>query len=213
MEHGDLPGVSRKRASRQAVFLNLPYDAQFERLCFAYICAVASFGLIPRATLEIPGTRRLDRILELIEECPFSLHDLSRVQLSPPVPRLPRFNMPFELGLAVVWQRRSRNKHLWYVFETRRYRVERSLSDLAGTDIYIHGGTIQGVIAQVSNAFIRGKRKPTFPEMLTVYRTLRAALPSILAKSGSSTVFEGARAFRDVCLSAADIASDLIRQP
>lgn len=155
-----------ERANRPAVFLNIPYDPQFHNLCLAYICGIASFGLIPRATLEIPGTRRLDRILQLIEECPFSLHDLSRVQLSGPSPRVPRFNMPFELGLAVDWQRRSGKKHLWYVFETQRYRVDRSLSDLAGTDVYIHGGTIRGVLTQLSNAFIREKRRPNFPEMI-----------------------------------------------
>lgn len=200
--------MPRKQVSRPAVFLNIPYDDQFHRLCLAYICAVASFGLVPRATLEIPGVRRLDRILELIEECPFSLHDLSRVQLSLPNPRLPRFNMPFELGLAVASG--GRKTHVWYVFETEKFRVDRSLSDLAGTDVYIHNGTIQGVLKQVANAFIRQTRKPTFAEMLTVYRRTRAALPAILAKSGADSVFEGARTFHDVCLSAADIADDLI---
>jgi hypothetical protein len=210
MAGGDPQGVPPKSLDRPAVFLNIPYDMQFHRLCLAYICGVASFGLIPRATLEIPGARRLDRILELIEECPFSLHDLSRVQLSSPTPRVPRFNMPFELGLAVEWQRQSR-EHAWYVFETQEYRSHRSLSDLAGTDVYIHGGTIEGVLTQLSNAFIRERRKPSFSEMMRVYRTVRAALPSILARSGSRSIFAGARSFRDVCVSAADVADTLIR--
>jgi hypothetical protein len=56
--------------------------------------------LLPRSALEIPGpTRRLDRILELISACRYSFHDLSRVQLSRGAPR---FNMPFEAGLAVA---------------------------------------------------------------------------------------------------------------
>lgn len=148
--------------------------------------------------------------MELIEECPFSLHDLSRVQLSLPVPRLPRFNMPFELGLAVAWQRRSQSKHSWYVFETERYRADRSLSDLAGTDVYVHGGTINGVLTQVANAFIRQTRKPTFPEMSLVYRRTREALPAILRQSGARSIFAGARAFHDVCMSAVTIADDMI---
>lgn len=202
--------MPRRQTSRPAAFLNIPYDDQFHRLGLAYICAIASHGLIPRATVEIPGTRRLDRIMELIEECPFSLHDLSRVQLSLPVPRLPRFNMPFELGLAVAWQRRSKSKHSWYVFETERYRADRSLSDLAGTDVYVHGGTINGVLTQVANAFIRQTRKPTFPEMSLVYRRTREALPAILRQSGARSIFAGARAFHDVCMSAVAIADDLI---
>ena len=44
----------------------------------------------------------LERLFELIERCAFSVHDLSRVELSLHRPRVPRFNMPFELGLAVA---------------------------------------------------------------------------------------------------------------
>ena len=42
---------------------------------------------------------RLARIVSLIDECDLSLHDISRTELNPN--RLPRFNMPFELGLAM----------------------------------------------------------------------------------------------------------------
>ena len=198
-----------KKTIERAVFLNIPYDPQFHTLCLAYICAIASFGLVPRATLEIPGARRLDRIIELIESCAFSVHDLSRVQRYAPL-RLPRFNMPFELGLAVAWQKFREKAHVWYVFETERYRADKSLSDLAGTDVYVHGGTVKGVLRQVSNAFVRERRKATFAQMMRVYRLTRRALPSILAKSGSESIFDGARAFRDVCMSAAEIASTLI---
>ncbi len=88
--------------TRESTFLNIPYDPSFTKLYLAYIAGVSSFGLLPRATLEIPGGEpRLDRILSLIRSCAYSLHDLSRVQLDPHPPKTPRFNMPFELGLAV----------------------------------------------------------------------------------------------------------------
>jgi hypothetical protein len=46
-------------------------------LFLAYIAGLATLGLSPRTTLEIPGgERRLDRILDLIRRCPFSVHDL-----------------------------------------------------------------------------------------------------------------------------------------
>ena len=201
--------MPHKKTIEKAVFLNIPYDSQFHNLCLAYICAIASFGLVPRATLEIPGTRRLDRIIELIEQCAFSVHDLSRVERFAPT-RLPRFNMPFELGLAVAWQKLRNRKHLWYVFETERYRADKTLSDLAGADVYVHKGTVKGVLQQISNAFVREKRRATFAQMMQVYRITRRALPSILQKSGSESIFDGARAFRDVCVSAAEIASTLI---
>ena len=70
----------RDRAA--SVFLNIPYDAAFENLLLAYIAGISAFGFTPRATLEIPfGQRRLDRILALIRQSKYSIHDLSRVQL------------------------------------------------------------------------------------------------------------------------------------
>ncbi|MGH2626137.1 MAG: hypothetical protein ACRDHY_05750 [Anaerolineales bacterium] len=87
----------------------------------------------PRATLEIPSpARRLDRILELIAACRYSFHDLSRVQLSGGAPR---FNMPFEVGLAVATAR-WRPAHQWFLLEARPYRLQQTLSDLGGTDAY-----------------------------------------------------------------------------
>lgn len=189
----------RNRKANNAVFLNIPYDSQFESLCLAYICGLACFGLIPRATLEVPGDRRLDRIIALHRGCSFSVHDLSRVQLDRNKPRTPRFNMPFELGLAVATEKLIDPSHSWYVFETVFRRTEKSLSDIAGTDVYIHSGTVSGVFTQLSNAFIRQERQPTVEQMWSVYRYIRRELRAILATSGSVSVFD-ARPFRDVCM-------------
>lgn len=191
--------MAKESSEDKAVFLNIPYDRQFEPLCLAYICGVACFGLVPRATIEIPGDRRLDRIVDLVRRCRFSLHDLSRVQLDKNKPRTPRFNMPFELGLAVANEKLADPGHSWYVFEAVPRRVEKSLSDL-GTDVYIHGGTVRGVLQQVSNAFIRQKRQPTLAQMGTVYRYIRRELRTILRSSGAKSIFDGARPFRDVCV-------------
>jgi hypothetical protein len=200
--HKERSGVPGKNSERDFVFLNIPYDRQFEPLCLAYICGIACFGLVPRATLEIPGDRRLNRILNLIKSCAVSLHDLSRVQLDRNKPRTPRFNMPFELGVTVAREKLVDRKHQWYVFETVNRGAEKSLSDIAGTDVYVHGGTIQGVLRQLSNAFIRQERQPTLAQMMAVYRYVRAELPSILKASGAESVFDGARTFRDVYVAA-----------
>ncbi|MGA9896888.1 MAG: hypothetical protein WBQ09_02230, partial [Terriglobales bacterium] len=96
--------MARLRVEQDAVFLNIPYDPQFERLYLAYIVGLTVLGFVPRATLGIPsGARRLERIFGLIQRCRYSVHDLSRVQLDRNAPRTPRFNMPFELGIAVAW--------------------------------------------------------------------------------------------------------------
>ena len=94
----------RKRAEQESAFLNIPYDQHYEPLYLAFIAGLSGFGLVPRATVEIPTSdRRLDRIMKLIRDCRYSFDDLSRVQVDRMKPSTPRFNMPFELGLAVDW--------------------------------------------------------------------------------------------------------------
>ncbi len=192
-----------QKPSEKAVFLNLPYDRQFSNLCLAYVAGIACYGLTARTTLEIPGgARRLDRIVELIGSCKFSIHDLSRVQLDPRQPRTPRFNMPFELGLTVAWQRFG-NEHTWFVFEAAKFRILKSLSDLSGTDIYIHGGTVRGIFQQLCHAFIDEEKQPSVREMMVVYRYLKSEMANILKASNAGSIFDGARPFRDVYLAAA----------
>jgi hypothetical protein len=96
--------MPRPRVEQDAVFLNIPYDTRFEKLYLAYIVGLTILGFVPRATLGIPsGARRLERIFDLIQRCRYSIHDLSRVQLDRNAPCTPRFNIPFELGIAVAW--------------------------------------------------------------------------------------------------------------
>jgi hypothetical protein len=67
----------RKRV--QSVFLNIPYDAQFEELYLAYIVGLTQLGLKINATLAVPNQDRLKRIVGLIEKSDVSIHDLSSV--------------------------------------------------------------------------------------------------------------------------------------
>lgn len=190
------------------VFLNVPYDQKFENLFLAYIAGIRAFGLAPRATLEIPGgKRRLEKIRNLIAECRYSIHDLSRVELDRSAPRTPRFNMPFELGLAVAHQMSApRRPHDWFVCEAFGLRLLKSLSDLNGTDPYVHGGTIVGVFRELRNIFTRPGRQPTVQEMARVYRQVKRNIPSILHKSGSDSLYN-ATVFKDLVV-AAGVAAD-----
>jgi hypothetical protein len=182
------------------VFLNIPYDEKFEKLYLAYIAGVSAFGLIPRATLELRASiRRLDRILALMKACPFALHDLSRVELDRTPPCTPRFNMPFELGLSVAWDKFGSRPHAWFVFEAKEFRLAKSLSDISGTDIYVHNGRIDGVFRELCNAFVRRDQQPSVQQMWRIYRDLRKSLPKILRTAGARSAFE-ARVFRDVCV-------------
>ena len=186
-----------------AVFLNIPYDERFRRLYIAYIVGLAELGFRANATLSIPGgDRRLDRIFALIQSCRYSVHDLSRVELDRSAPATPRFNMPFELGLAVAWEKLNPTRHTWFVCESRLRRVQKSLSDLDGTDPNVHGGTPEGVMRELCNAFVRRESGgPSVPAMMHSYRDVSRQAAGIMANAGAKSLFE-ARVFEELCFAA-----------
>lgn len=203
--------MAKRKRPRTEVFLNIPYDKKFERLFLAYIAGISAFGLIPRATLEITdSTRRLNKIIKLIGACEYSIHDLSRVQLDARKPRVPRFNMPFELGLCVAdGMRAERGKQNWFVFEAVEQRMEKSVSDLKGTDPKIHEGRIDGVFRELCNIFKPRERRPTVQQMWRIYREVRRKQSVIFRESGAKTVYTG-RVFKDICAVASAWADQIV---
>jgi hypothetical protein len=195
--------VAKSRQLLGEVFLNVPYDSRFENLFLAYVAGISAFGLVPRATLEIRNSsRRLEKILDLIWSCRYSIHDLSRVELDAHAPRTPRFNMPFELGLAVAAHRDAKGrKGQWFVCEAMPLRLLKSLSDLNGTDPYIHDGKIVGVFRELCNIFVKPDRQPNVQQMGQIYREMRRNLPAILRKSASDSVYKP-QVFKDLCVAA-----------
>ena len=210
-----LPRKSNRRSNKTrsaptSAFLNVPYDKRFETLFLAYLAGLCGFGLVPRATLEIPGgSRRLDRIFQLISECGYSFHDLSRVELDKKPPPTPRFNMPFELGLVVAWIKTNRRRHDWFVFESRNRRLSKSLSDLNGTDPYIHRGSPRGILRSLTNALVRNKRQPTVTQLEQIFRDIKKAAIVIKSELKTTTLFE-ARPFQELVVAAIRSANNRI---
>ena len=192
----------------KGVFLNVPYDEEFISLYVAYVVGLCQLGLVPHLAAEIPGgDRRLNRIIQLIQSCSYSIHDLSRVELSVSPSATPRFNMPLELGMTITWQILNPEKHTWFVCESDLYRLLRSASDLNGTDPCIRGGTVEGVLRELRNAF-RRDRAPSVPQMLTVYGLVDSALNSILKKNGTSNPYSRS-VFLDLCSSSVSLGTFL----
>lgn len=188
----------RRQEHQDKVFLNVPYDSKFKNLYIAYIVGLTELGLDATATLAIPGGEaRLDRIFDLIRSCRYSVHDLSRVQLSRTPPITPRFNMPFELGMSVAWAKLHPERHTYFVCESVNRRAQKSLSDMAGTDFNIHNGTPRGVMRELCNAFVRQRQRPTVPQMMRRYEAVSRLIPRMMKENGSETLFE-ARAFEDL---------------
>ena len=82
------------------VFINCPFDDGYQSLLNALVFVVLDCGFRPRSALEEEnsGNVRYEKVIAIIRECSFGIHDISRTDLDPEN-RLPRFNMPFELGL------------------------------------------------------------------------------------------------------------------
>jgi hypothetical protein len=192
----------------KSVFLNIPYDNGFEDLYLAYIVGLMQLCLRVNATLAVPNQGRLEAIIGLIEKSDYSVHDLSRIEVTKGIPR---FNMPVELGLALYRSHLAKEKHGVFVFESRRYRAQRSTSDINGLDPQIHNGSAKGVMAGLRNIFRQPGDAPTVPEMLASYRAVQRRLPEIRVNAGSKSLFE-ASVFKDLTVLALIESQKLIER-
>ena len=146
-----------------SVFVNCPFDADYWPLFEAMAFCVLDCGFVPRCALEEPdsGEARVRRIHRLIETSRFSIHDISRVELTAD---LPRFNMPFELGLDLGCRAfgpaRLKNKRC-LILDSEPYRYQQSLSDIAGQDIRAHSNSPEKIIDLVRNWLRSASRRKT----------------------------------------------------
>ena len=199
-----MPGRKAPASNPDDVFLNIPFDLQHERLYFALIAGLTGLGLTPRSVLEIPPPQnRLSRLIALIQACGSSVHALSRVQLDRKKPRCPRFNMPFEAGLAVAWAHMPHVQHRWFVFESQSYRLQKSLSDLNGFDPFIHNGTVEGICSALTKAFFR--EDVTADDLVKKYRKLRPLAENLKRTGHAKDLFDIA-GFRGLVLASQRIA-------
>lgn len=137
------------------VFLNVPFDRQYRKLFRALVFAVHECGFVARCALEQDdGTRvRLETLYAIIEDCDLGIHDLSRTTLDG-VNRLPRFNMPLELGIFLGAKRyggtRQKRKSA-LILEKEPYRYQKFCSDIAGQNIRAHYNTVDVAMTAVRN--------------------------------------------------------------
>ncbi|SFQ30917.1 hypothetical protein [Parafilimonas terrae] len=135
------------------VFINCPFDKDYNELFLALVFAIQDSGFSPRCALESSGTEanRLMKIADIIKECRLGVHDISRVELSDGN-NLPRFNMPFECGLfwgCMLYADGSyRNKRL-LVLDSMEHRYRATLSDISGQDISVHNNSAKLLIERV----------------------------------------------------------------
>ena len=126
----------------KSVFINCPFDADYRKMILPILFTVKRLGFTPKVSLEKSdaGTARLANIVYLVELCKFGIHDLSRI-LAIKKGDYARMNMPFELGIdygcKVYKDGRHKDKKI-LVLEKDKYRYQKALSDLSGSDIKSH---------------------------------------------------------------------------
>ncbi|MFQ6032650.1 MAG: hypothetical protein ACE5K2_06990 [Candidatus Zixiibacteriota bacterium] len=137
------------------IFINCPFDKDYIPLLKALLFTIMDCGLNPRIASERfdSGEERFKKIRELIKESRYSIHDLSRME---PLKSkdFPRFNMPFELGLDLggrYFGPEPLTRKRCLVLERERYRFQKVLSDVAGSDIREHNSDPETLVRGVRN--------------------------------------------------------------
>lgn len=145
------------------IFINCPFDAGYKPIFDAIVFAAQDMGFVARCALEISDAaqNRLAKIMQIISECKYGIHDISRTELDKN--SLPRFNMPLELGIFLGCQRFGGKIHRAkrsLILDREPYRYQRFVSDIAGQDIYSHHNEPKNAILQIRN-WLRTESKRT----------------------------------------------------
>ncbi|MEW6131391.1 MAG: hypothetical protein AB1757_30460 [Acidobacteriota bacterium] len=170
----------------QSVFINCPFDRQYTPLFEALIFTLQLSGFRPRCAREESdsGDLRVSKLVRIISGCKYGIHDISRVQ-----PRVPRFNMPLELGIDLgcryYGSHRQRQKQL-LILDTLPFRYLQTISDLRGQDIEAHHDDQQTLIQVVRNFLYTSTNNSGIPGGRYIYRKFlefQSELPLICRSS------------------------------
>jgi hypothetical protein len=176
------------------VFINVPFDRRYIKLFHALVFTIHECGFISRCALESDdGTEiRISKLYQIIRDCSLGIHDLSRTTLDR-TNRLPRFNMPLELGIylgAKHFGDHEQNRKSALILERERYRFQKFCSDLAGQDIRAHNNTVADAIRAVRDWLRSARSNADVPGSVVIaqrYIAFRRDLPSMCRAEGMET--------------------------
>lgn len=177
--------VARKKRNNYAidVFINCPFDRRYKSLFDAIVFSVFFCGFRARCTLEMEGgtPERLRKIYKIISECKYGLHDISRTSLDSNT-KLPRFNMPFELGVFLAAKHfgiRTQKQKECLIVDTEQYRYQKFISDIAGLEVQAHNRDEKCIIKVVCNWLYGTSQKNFMPDGSEVYRRYQCFLKDL----------------------------------
>ena len=138
------------------VFINCPFDKLYVPLLQPLIFTVLYLDLNPQVSeTRSSGQVRVDHIKKLISNSKYSIHDISRSEAMKEND-LPRFNMPFEMGLDLGCQSYGKGKRAFkkcLVLEKTKYHYLKVISDIGGQDIEHHNDNPEELVRKVRNWF------------------------------------------------------------
>jgi hypothetical protein len=142
--------MAKANSYNKNVFINCPFSDDYQPIFRAILFTIYYCEFRPRCAREVSDSseNRLAKIQQIIRESKFGVNDISVMELDPTT-RLPRFNMPFELGLffaAKDFGSRHQKSKVALVIDSGDYRYRAALSDISGQDISSHGGDPEKVI-------------------------------------------------------------------
>lgn len=168
------------------VFINCPFSKDYVDHFRATVFTVLRSGFVPRCAQENDdgGEVRYDKICRIIRDCAYGIHDISKTELDADTD-LPRFNMPFELGLflgATKFGSTSFRKKKTMILDRDKFRYQKFLSDIGGQDIHSHGGSVALLISEVATWLRDHGHSPAIPGGTAIAREFEAfnlALPAL----------------------------------
>ncbi len=171
------------------VFINCPFDRRYKPLFEAIVFSVFDCGFRARCTLEIGDSSqvRIDTLFGLISKCKYGLHDISRTDLDSQT-KLPRFNMPFELGMFLAAKRFGtgrQSEKVCLILDSEKHRYQKYISDISGQDIRTHRGRPREAIKVVRDWLRDASKRTTIPggsEIHRRYRLFLQELPILCSK-------------------------------
>jgi hypothetical protein len=172
----------------RTIFINCPFDEEYQELFESIIFAILSCGFIPRCAKENINSDeiRINKIINIIKESKYGIHDISRVEITKDS-SLPRFNMPLELGIFVGCQKYGNNhdnQKKYLVLDKEQFRYKQFISDISGQDIQGHNNDPQKVISSIREwlAHVSKKTIPGSNFHIKRYEQFKSELKSRCAK-------------------------------
>jgi hypothetical protein len=137
------------------VFINCPFDESFYPILRPILFTVIYLGLEPRIATERlnSGEARINKILELIRESKYAIHDLSKIKATHEDEYF-RLNMPFELGLDIgcsQFKPGKWSKKCCLILVSEKFKYQAAISDLSNSDVAVHGNEPEDVVVEVRN--------------------------------------------------------------